>query len=153
MLLAVNHIPLTRSGKIDRSKLRSQATKIAWTDGASGTHHTSQRSLTQIERKIQLMAARVLEVNPDVISMDCRFFQMGGDSIRAMQLVSLALHEGLLVTVRQLFNLPVLEDLAREAQRSTAVLHSTVSVAKPFKRQRSRIVEKFALGRPALPRG
>ncbi|KAG8414564.1 Nonribosomal peptide synthetase [Metarhizium acridum] len=128
---AVNHIPLTRSGKIDRPKLRGQATKISWADGGSGVQHTSQRPLTKTERRIQLIVARVLEIRPDVVDIDGDFFQMGGDSITAMQLVSLARHEGLSVTVRQIFTLPVLADLAREVQQSTSVSALTSYVADP----------------------
>lgn len=131
IFLAVNHIPLTRSGKIDRSKLRNQATKISWPDGGSGIEHTSRRPLTETERKIQLIVSRVLEVRSDVINIDGDFFQMGGDSITAMQLVSLARHEGLSLTVRQIFILPVLADLAREIQESTSVSDLASYVVEP----------------------
>ncbi|KAK2877809.1 NRPS [Arthroderma sp. PD_2] len=125
MFIAVNHIPLSRSGKVDRSKLRGQAAKISRTDGGSDIQHTVQRPLTKIERRIQLIVSRVLG-----LSQTSSAWTMGGDSVTAMQLVSLARHEGLLMTVRQIFILPVLADIAREVQQSTAELNLKASVVE-----------------------
>ncbi|CAG8890979.1 unnamed protein product [Penicillium egyptiacum] len=71
---------------------------------------------TRVEIQIHKLCAQVLNLNLDQIGMDDSFFQLGGDSIGAMRLVSCARKDGLSLTVAQIFKNPVLRFLALAIQ-------------------------------------
>lgn len=127
--LAVNRIPLSRSGKVDRTKLGH----LSLTTTTSSREHPGHgddaqknppRSLSDAEQQIQRLCAEVLGLVPSDIEIDSDFFHIGGDSIKAMQLVSLARREGLSITVRQILLSTALAELARAASPSQPDLNN-----------------------------
>ncbi|HLG56797.1 MAG TPA: non-ribosomal peptide synthase/polyketide synthase, partial [Vicinamibacterales bacterium] len=96
--------PLTESGKIDRSRLP--------TPSATATEWRPPR--TDAEATLGAMIAEL--VNVANVGLDDHFFELGGDSIVAIQLVGRARGAGLHLVPRDIFEHPTLEALAAVAQ-------------------------------------
>ncbi len=103
-LVALEELPLTPNGKLDRKALPAP-------DG--GGTGSGREPGTERERVLCEVFAQVLGV-PEV-SLDDNFFDLGGDSIASIQLVSAARRAGLVVTARDVFRHRTVEALARAA--------------------------------------
>ena len=124
--LSISHVPRLLSGKIDRRRLRDEASRrlemrINQSEGSSKT--TRQRELTKDEQRLQRLWAQVLHRELDTIGPNDTFFRLGGDSILVMKLVSVADAQGLKISVPDVFLHPRLRDLAR--------LHSSPQQMEP----------------------
>jgi amino acid adenylation domain-containing protein len=132
--IPLRDLPTAPSGKTDRKALRSIASSIPpnmlgeytgnskptpnVTNGAT-QKRSSQGSCSppQAAKPTDKFAAmqrawgRVLNTLPSSIQRHDNWFSSGGNSIKAMQLVAAARKEGLKLTVADIFNNPVLEDL------------------------------------------
>ncbi len=106
----VDSLPLTSNGKLDRQTLR-KLTRSAVRGTPGGARNASERILCAI-------VAETLSL--DQVDPDVNFFHIGGDSISAIRLVSLAREQGLHFTERDVFAHPVLRDLASVAHQSPA---------------------------------
>ncbi|CAG8362630.1 unnamed protein product [Penicillium salamii] len=84
---------------------------------------SSEKSITTVvQRKLQHLWSQVLDIPAQDILLDDSFFDLGGDSIRAMKLVSEARADGLQLTVTTIFDHRSLFDMAEnvvEAQPPT----------------------------------
>ncbi|KAJ5116963.1 hypothetical protein N7456_001311 [Penicillium angulare] len=110
-------MPLTVSGKVDRRAIREQI--LSWSAERLSRYRVraistgpGQEPGTKQERKIQQLVAEALDIPLETVTMDRSLFELGGDSILAMQLAKLSRREGLLLTVPQIFNNPILSDMA-----------------------------------------
>ncbi|RMZ72064.1 destruxin synthetase [Pyrenophora seminiperda CCB06] len=112
----LDNFPINQNSKVDRKAL---VQRIRTQSAAS--QDIIQRELTREEHQIQQLLARVLNIQPDRISLEDSFFQLGGDSIAAMKLVAAAREEGIQFTVANIFRQPKLVDLATVAQFSQRV--------------------------------
>jgi amino acid adenylation domain-containing protein len=115
LFIPLQLMPTNASGKTDR-KLLSRAVN-AFSDAQLETYslvtRAAKRSLvTPLERRLADLWAEVLSIDADTIGPDDTFFGLGGDSIVAMKLASLARSTQLNLTVADLFNHTVLADLA-----------------------------------------
>ena len=107
-------IPRVSSGKVDRRQLRAignslTAKDVAMLGRADGERRPPE---TDAERTMQQLWIEILKVDPETVSADDSFFRIGGDSIGAMRLVSLARQRGVSLQVRDIFKNPILRDLA-----------------------------------------
>ncbi|MEU6986680.1 amino acid adenylation domain-containing protein [Streptomyces sp. NPDC046324] len=102
-------LPLTPNGKLDRRALPEPR----WTATAGGDAPT-----TPAETALAALFAEVLSL-PSVGVHDS-FFELGGDSIVAIQLVNLAREAGLAITPRDVFRQRTVAGLARTAAPLTA---------------------------------
>src|SRR6185436_14621319 len=97
-------LPLSPSGKVDRGALpepeRESVERAAPRTGA--------------ERALAGIWSRLLKV--DAVGVDDNFFQLGGDSILGIQVISQAALAGLRLSPRQLFEHPTLGELAAAAE-------------------------------------
>ncbi|KZB80205.1 non-ribosomal peptide synthetase [Amycolatopsis regifaucium] len=91
-LLALDALPLTRNGKVDRAALPVPGFEAS---------ATSREPATEEERILCGLFAQVLRL--DRAGVDDGFFDLGGDSIFAMRLAARAAKAGLLVTPVQIF--------------------------------------------------
>lgn len=114
-------LPISTSGKTDRRQLRSLAACLPQDQlseylpkredddelpsSVSATPSTNEESLLHRLWTGLFSLARDLHVND-------HFFRLGGDSMAAMRLVSLARQQGLIITVEKIFRHPILRDLA-----------------------------------------
>ncbi|GII94614.1 non-ribosomal peptide synthetase [Sinosporangium siamense] len=102
-------LPLTPNGKLDRGALPDPE----WTAPAGGT-----APATPAERVLADLFAELLRL-PSVGVHDS-FFELGGDSIVAIQLVSHARRAGLAITPRDVFRHRTVAALARECTQEVA---------------------------------
>lgn len=87
-LVPVAKLPLTASGKVDRRLLREMGSALSTKEIAelrTLTVGAKQQPRTESEYKLREIWARVLNLDASSIGVDDSFFQIGGDSITAMQ--------------------------------------------------------------------
>ncbi|MEU0761839.1 amino acid adenylation domain-containing protein [Streptomyces microflavus] len=104
-LVVLTEFPLTANGKIDRAALPEPSRST----GAVAA------PATENERLVSAAVATVLRV--DEVGVDQDFFQLGGDSILAISLLSALREAGLHVTARQIFSNSTVGALAAVASR------------------------------------
>ncbi|GKZ66226.1 nonribosomal peptide synthase [Aspergillus niger] len=131
VVLKVQGIPMTKSGKVDRRRLRQLATLIPReTLGASNAHSSlRQAPVTEEERRLQMAFANILQMRPEEIFADSHFFQLGGDSVGAMELVAAARLQNMGISVSEIFQHPTLSGLAAVA---TKTMDEETSEIPPF---------------------
>ncbi|KAL4798424.1 hypothetical protein BDV19DRAFT_386311 [Aspergillus venezuelensis] len=113
--LPLRRIPQTTSNKIDRKQLVAAAGALSKESMAAYTTSYSvvrRGPNSAIEAQLQKLIAQVLNRGLDSIGLDDDFFHIGGDSVAAMQLVSLARHEDSNLSVADVFHKPRLSELA-----------------------------------------
>ena len=114
MFIPVVQMPMTSSGKLDRRRLRLAAE--AQPEQQLATYRLAGKSgrapSTDMEKKLQGLWESVLRLQGDSIGVEDNFFRLGGDSITAMQLVTAARSEGVLLSVGVIFQKPKLYDMA-----------------------------------------
>lgn len=108
-------LPTNASGKTDRKLLGRAVNTLS--DAQLQTYSLLDRAVkrpleTLLERRLAGLWADVLAIEASTIGADDTFFGLGGDSIVAMKLASLARSSQLSLTVADLFNHPILADLA-----------------------------------------
>lgn len=89
-------LPLTANGKIDRNAL-----PVPTLSESAGADY--QPPANAIEHQLVNLWAELLGRDPATLSVNANFFELGGDSILSIQLVSRALQQGLQLSVKQLF--------------------------------------------------
>ncbi|PFH61911.1 hypothetical protein XA68_15784 [Ophiocordyceps unilateralis] len=114
-------VPMMATGKADRRQLRAIGSSLSTRDIARLSRVEGDRRppRTDSERTMQALWAEVLKVDPESIGIDDSFFRIGGDSIGAMRLVGIARQQGLGLSVRDIFQNPVLRDLAAVENHSS----------------------------------
>ncbi|MGW0366580.1 amino acid adenylation domain-containing protein [Streptomyces sp. NPDC002990] len=95
LFMPLERLPLTPSGKVDRRALPEPVLQ----DGAPGADYTAPRDAT--EETLAAVWAEVLGVGR--VGVHDNFFDLGGDSILSIQVVSRARQAGLLLTSKLLF--------------------------------------------------
>ncbi|RDA88619.1 hypothetical protein CP532_5896 [Ophiocordyceps camponoti-leonardi (nom. inval.)] len=114
LYIPIKSLPMSATGKIDRRRLQEMGSSLTAKDVAAMSRAGEQRRTpqTDAERTMQSLWAEVLHVEAESIGADDSFFRIGGDSIGAMRLVGLARYRGFAFSVRDVFQSPVLSDLA-----------------------------------------
>ena len=116
-LVPLHQIPQTRSGKVDRKFLRSlgSAMTLEALSGfavvRSGEVRTGDNS-NDTERQMAQIWASILHTNVEAIQSADDFFNLGGDSINAMQVVTLARTLGLQISTVEIFKNPTLSAMS-----------------------------------------
>ncbi|KAJ5157767.1 nonribosomal peptide synthase [Penicillium canariense] len=122
VLLPIPSLPLTASGKTDRRILRQMGSSLtaeqiqALQPRAEGE---KRQPSTQTEKQLQKIWSEVLKIDPATIGLDDGFFQLGGDSVSAMKVVSQARTFRINLKVADIFRQDTLVELA-EQQSSNA---------------------------------
>ncbi|KAI1801866.1 lysergyl peptide synthetase 1 [Daldinia bambusicola] len=132
--LPISHIPFTRSGKIDRSRLKSLALSLPpeALNNSGGELERGEAPTTDMERLLQSAFAQVLDYTPSRIWADSNFFHLGGDSIHAMRLLAVVHEKGLYdLTFQHIFQRPVLKDMALMLNSVTEPLSSSPNSPGP----------------------
>ncbi|WP_188047588.1 non-ribosomal peptide synthetase [Vibrio vulnificus] len=115
-------IPLTVNGKVDRRALpepvlTNQANYVA--------------PSTETEHKLCAILAEVQGLASDEISVSANFFELGGDSIRAIRVVAKAKHAGLSLAVKDLLSRQTITALA-QAIDADQLCAETLQELAPF---------------------
>ncbi|HEX5727322.1 MAG TPA: amino acid adenylation domain-containing protein, partial [Longimicrobiaceae bacterium] len=103
-IVPISRIPLTPNGKVDRRALPAPAPEPDHAGPAPGT---------PAEEALARVWAQLLHL--DEVGTDDSFFALGGDSILAIQMVTLAAREGYRISPRDVFQHPTVAGLARVA--------------------------------------
>ncbi|KAI0100223.1 acetyl-CoA synthetase-like protein [Nemania sp. FL0031] len=109
--MLVDAIPRTGSGKVDRKKLRENAVAMRKEDLLQVENIGKRAPETPEEIKLHSLITRVLSWDSEPFGMDNNFIQLGGDSISAMSLVSVARGEGILLRVADILSMDSLSAL------------------------------------------
>jgi aryl carrier-like protein len=113
--IPVQKLPVINGAKVDRAKLRKMALDMSpelLAGYSLEAVETKRPPRTSTERRLQRFWADVLNVSTEDIGIDESFHGLGGDSLAAMRLVSLARAAGLSLSVADLFGKPTLANLA-----------------------------------------
>lgn len=115
-------IPFNAAGKIDRSKISQWAENMSeevYNDIMDlDLEALSMEHATEIEKRLQAVWARVLNVPAGKISLDRSFFSLGGDSITAMQIVSACRAVKIHIHVQDILQSKTISHLALRATAS-----------------------------------
>lgn len=155
LFVPVPQMPLTVSGKTDRMRLRTIASRLSAQDlealrwgrrqdqrgakaDASGSSQANEGSNNDIkkapctdnERRMRSVWAKVLQLGDEDIGVEDNFFRLGGDSISAMKLVAAARAQGIEITVAKIFQTPVLNELCGSGNKPAANPTPTRPVAE-----------------------
>ncbi|MFL6199848.1 MAG: amino acid adenylation domain-containing protein, partial [Thermoanaerobaculia bacterium] len=104
-------LPLTPNGKVDRRALPAPEGA-----GAGAAPYAPPRTLVE-DLLAQIWA---LALNVDRVGIDDPFFSLGGDSIRSIQVMSLAQERGITVSLQELFQHPTIRALAERVRLAGA---------------------------------
>lgn len=119
----LDRIPRTPNGKLNRRGLRELASSLSPEQIAemqTADRGEKRMPQTMIEKQLRDVWARVLSLDASLIGLDDSFFQLGGDSIGAMRLVSQAREAGLELSIANIFGLPQLQLMAEATTVSVA---------------------------------
>jgi amino acid adenylation domain-containing protein/non-ribosomal peptide synthase protein (TIGR01720 family) len=107
LFVALERMPLTPNGKVDRAALPRP-------DAAAGAARYVEPS-GEVERALAAAWQAVLGL--ERVGARDNYFDLGGDSIRAIQIASLLHRQDLELRVRHLFQFPTVESLAPHVRR------------------------------------
>lgn len=107
----MNSLPLTQSGKVDRTKLKSLWSKRrAAEDEASGSSR-SLELVTEVQR--QVFEAFKETLGLETLGIHDNFFELGGHSLSAMQLQTALASRGISLTLPEIFRAQTVEKIAK----------------------------------------
>jgi amino acid adenylation domain-containing protein len=101
----MDRIPLSPNGKVDYSKLPLPTTKRPHLD----TEYVSAQ--TSIQKTLVAIWCNVLKI--DKIGIYDNFFDLGGDSIRSLQVLYLSAEKGLTFTLPDIFQFQTIDELSK----------------------------------------
>ncbi|KAH1656681.1 hypothetical protein KXX65_007037, partial [Aspergillus fumigatus] len=134
--LAVRSVPLNKSGKLDRVALGE------WLESVDDLQYReiinldltdeAQIPATAVERQLQRIWSQVLNIPLEQTGLNRPFTSLGGDSITAMQVISLCRSQGLLITVQDVLQAKSLLQLAIKTKLSRVPSNAEESFNHPF---------------------
>ncbi|KAM0559936.1 hypothetical protein ACHAPJ_003887 [Fusarium lateritium] len=118
--ISLSKIPYLVSGKTDRKSLRALGAEISANLQASAAANESSE-IREPESEAELFLrdswCRLLGLETKQVSTTHNFFTSGGDSVLAMKLVPIVRDLGYTLSVADIFNYPVLSDMAKSMQK------------------------------------
>ncbi|MDY7096361.1 MAG: condensation domain-containing protein, partial [Acidobacteriota bacterium] len=102
----IDAIPLTPNGKVDRRKLAEREVGLASRGAYEPPRNDMERLLAKVWQEV--LSVEQVSINDD-------FFELGGDSIVSLKIISRLHREGLRVTPRQIFEHSTVAELAAVA--------------------------------------
>ncbi|PYH69054.1 nonribosomal peptide synthase [Aspergillus vadensis CBS 113365] len=139
ILVPTRYIPLSPSGKTDRRPLKKQICELKRKDLETylGANYSKRAPSTELEARLQKLYARVLSLPETAIGVDDSFFTLGGDSISAMQLLSLARKADIPLSMQEFLTHNTIAQFCENAQlpRGDTLLNNLDAVDEeiPFK--------------------
>ena len=116
--LPVCHIPKMPSGKADRKALIRHGSELTYRQMAeySGSVQEVRPPTTEMQLIMQQLWSECLKMPAAEISLNDNFIRLGGDSITAMRLASVARAKGIALSTATVFQHPTLEALSTAAE-------------------------------------
>ncbi|KAI9709702.1 MAG: NRPS [Bogoriella megaspora] len=144
--IPIDKIPMTATGKTDRRRLREIGHEYT-REQLAALHPTSgnrREPATEMELLVQRLWASILGHDAQNISAVDSFLRIGGDSIAAMRLVSVARDHGLALTVADIFKSPKLCDLAASLESGERSFgQDIIRTVQPFELLKTDNVDDF----------
>ncbi|BAY25368.1 non-ribosomal peptide synthase [Calothrix sp. NIES-2100] len=110
--VTLDTLPLTPNGKIDRKALPTPDAEIIRENEYVAPRTAIEQTLTNIWQQLLLK---------EKISIHDNFFEIGGDSILSIQVVSRAKNSGIQITPKQIFQNQTIAELAQVANTTVSV--------------------------------
>jgi amino acid adenylation domain-containing protein/non-ribosomal peptide synthase protein (TIGR01720 family) len=114
VFMALDKFPLTINGKIDKNALPV----IEYTPSEDEFVHVE----TETEKALAEIWAGLLKIKVEELSASANFFELGGDSILSIQVVSRSAQKGLHFTVKDLFIAQTIRQLAKLVKSGKKVI-------------------------------
>ncbi|KAL2373486.1 nonribosomal peptide synthase SidD [Blastomyces gilchristii SLH14081] len=120
LCLPINYVPRTAAAQPDKDLLRFAVSQknLSSLQPIISCPNESQGPVSEHEEKIRNIIARVIGVETDEVGIDDDFFRLGGDSISAIQLVTLCREDGLSLTALDVFDAKTVKLIASKAKPS-----------------------------------
>ncbi|OGM46634.1 hypothetical protein ABOM_004636, partial [Aspergillus bombycis] len=133
LVIPLSRLPLTPTGKADRSLLQEEASKLGveLLVSYSRALHTKPAPSTGMERILRQIFADVLSIPEDSIHVDQSFLDIGGDSLSAMRVLASSRKHGLSITMNDLLG-----------QRSIAVLSDQLDAQRSLPSHKTRSADE-----------
>jgi amino acid adenylation domain-containing protein len=114
LYVPLQYVPLTITGKIDRRRLREIACSLTYETLASYTYTRSEPVApdSRAEQCLHRLLSDVLKLPSQSFGVNESFFRLGGDSLKAMKLVTRCRAEGISITVQDVFREQTVSRLA-----------------------------------------
>jgi amino acid adenylation domain-containing protein len=138
LFVPVSAMPWTSAGKLDRRRLRQELEearvetvagyRLSAAAAAAGKH---RGPASETENRLQSLWEAVLVLPANSVGAGDNFFRLGGDSLTAMRLVGAARAHKIALTVLDVFEKPILADMARACGGSEATA-IPIPELKPF---------------------
>ncbi|KAJ1974481.1 hypothetical protein H4R35_003588, partial [Dimargaris xerosporica] len=122
-IIAIEQLPLTRIGKVDRRALQALPLPELPMDGAVDPSNYSPIFIVLRDSLVEVLA-----IDLDRIQPTSSFFRLGGDSISAIQLVAKCKRRGMAMTVAQVLKYPILAQLEQHVELASNVSVSALAV-------------------------
>lgn len=116
--------PLTPSGKIDRKGLSEPEEK------RRGLRRAFVEPCTPLEKKLATIWGEVLDAQN--VGIEDSFFELGGDSIRSIRVITMAREHGLHIGLQQLFSHQTIRELAEVLVEQDREQSTSVQTVAPF---------------------
>ncbi|KAH8172079.1 AMP-binding enzyme domain-containing protein [Sarocladium implicatum] len=131
LLMPLRTVPHSTALKIDRKKLHAFALNLTSEQLLQYSLEVKSRSppKTEMELKLRSLWSSVLGVMPDTIGRNDNFLRIGGDSITAIRLVSLAQSQGINLSAAMVFDDAKLSTLAAKVNTTE---HEEAIEIEPF---------------------
>ncbi|KAJ5816716.1 AMP-dependent synthetase/ligase [Penicillium robsamsonii] len=131
--IASPSMPMAASGKTDRRRLREIGSTLTLELlSRSDSSATRLAPSTASECHLQALWVEVLGIPAEKIGAESNFVRLGGDSILAMRLASLARSQGLSLSVHSILTTPRLSEMAQEMPALISTDANKTEVADPF---------------------
>jgi len=140
----INEMPLTPSGKIDASKFSN----ITQKDNSENKNYKAP--ITETQKHICKIWEDVLAIKP--VGITDNFWDIGGDSIRAMNVLETLTESGYKVSLSLVFNAPTILEISESLeQQDNTEIDSSYFIRMNYKNQNKRIVcFPYAGGSPVM---
>jgi amino acid adenylation domain-containing protein len=118
LFIPVCGVPTTITGKIDRRSIIHEVNGLSYEElrQLAGLTVETQKPESILERLIHEKVCEVLDLKPGQVGMLDNFFHLGGDSASAVMLVAKTKRHGMGLQIPDIFNNPILRDLALVAK-------------------------------------
>lgn len=120
LYIGIDHMPMLVSGKTDRKSLRAFGSQLSLFSSSDESNGDLQKPSSDAEVCLHGAWYHLLGLKSEQVSTSHNFFILGGDSVLAMKLVPAVRVEGFVLTVADIFNSPVLADMAKSMQKEGA---------------------------------
>ncbi|KAK5994353.1 Nonribosomal peptide synthetase dtxS1 [Cladobotryum mycophilum] len=133
---SMQQLPMTPTGKANRKMLKEIGSSFSALQLAEGRlddreRVTSQPS-SQIEQQMQAIWGKVLNLEPAIIGRDHSFFQLGGDSITAMQVSAAARALSINIRTVDVLKKKTISNLTRDLALSSTKGRSSITTNRAF---------------------